>query len=107
EGTVKLMKKQADDSLLNMEDTLAVVAQSIAKAQTTDDSLRNIVSKASKITGEVSSSMDSVAAHANNARTFAERIAKSGEAVAGSTMELYSQLCAFKINETDRKIEAL
>ena len=106
-GTVKLMKKQADDSLLNMEDTLAVVAQSIAKAQTTDDSLRNIVSKASKIAGEVSSSMDSVAAQANNARTLAERIAQSGEAVAVSTMELYSQLCAFKLNETDRKIEAL
>ncbi len=106
EGTVKLMKKQADDSLLNMEATLEVVAQSIAKAQTTDDSLRIIVSKASKIAGEVSSSMDSVTAQAKNARTLAERIAQSGEAVAASTMELYSQLCSFKLNETDRKIEA-
>jgi hypothetical protein len=107
EGTVKLMRKQADESLLNMEDALAVVAQSIAKAQTTDDSLRNIASKAAKIASEVSSSMDSVAAQANNAQTLAERIAQSGEAVAASTMELYSQLCAFKLNETDRKIEAL
>jgi methyl-accepting chemotaxis protein len=106
-GTVKRMKKQADDSLLNMEETLAVVAESITKAQATDDSLRNIVSKASKIAGEVSSSMDSVAAQAVNARTLAERIAKSGEAVAGSTMEIYSQLCAFKLNESDRKFETL
>ena len=105
-GTVKLMKKQAEDSLLNMEETLAVVAQSIAKAQATDDSLRDIASKASKIAGEVSSSMDSVAAQADSARTLAERIAKSGEAVAGSTMEIYSQLCAFKLSESDRKIEA-
>jgi methyl-accepting chemotaxis protein len=107
EGTVNLMKKQADDSLLNMEETLAVVAQSIVKAQAVDDSLRNIVSKASKIAGEVSSSMDSVAAQAVNARTLAERIAKSGEAVAGSTLEIYSQLCAFKLNESDRKFETL
>ncbi|HET6364252.1 MAG TPA: methyl-accepting chemotaxis protein [Nitrospirota bacterium] len=107
ENTVKLMKKQAEDSLSNMENTLAVVAQSIAKAQATDDSLRNIVSKASKIADEVSSSMDSVSAQANGARTLAERIAQSGEAVAASTMELYSQLCAFKLNETDRRIEAL
>jgi methyl-accepting chemotaxis protein len=106
-GTVTLMKKEAEDSLLNMEDTLAVVAQSIEKAQATDDSLRNIVSKALKIAGEVSSSMESVTAQADGTRTLAERIAQSGEAVAGSTMELYSQLCSFKLNETDRRIETL
>lgn len=106
-GTLKLMKEKADDSLSNMENTLEVVADSIEKAQATDDSLRGIASKASRIAGEVSSSMDAVSVHANNARVIAERIAQSGEAVARSTMEIYSQLCAFRLNETDRTIEGL
>ncbi len=105
-GTLNLMKKKAEDSVLNMEDTLAIVAESIEKAQATDDSLREIASKASRIAGEVSSNMDSVSAQANNARVLSERISQSGEAVARSTMDIYSQLCAFKLNEADRTIEA-
>ena len=104
-GTLKQIEKKADDSLVNMKDTLAVVSDSIEKAQATDESLRQIALKASRIAGEVSSSMDSVSTHANNAREVAERIAQSGEAVARSAMDIYSHLCAFKLNEADRTIE--
>jgi methyl-accepting chemotaxis protein len=90
-----------------MEDTLSVVAESIEKAQATDESLRQIALKASRIAGEVSSNMDSVSTHSNNAREVAERIAKSGEAVARSAMDIYSQLCAFNLNEVDRTIESI
>jgi methyl-accepting chemotaxis protein len=106
-GTLEQIEKKADDSLVNMEDTLSVVAESIAKAQATDESLRQIALKASRIAGEVSSSMDSVSTHSNNAREVAERIAQSGETVARSAMDIYSHLCAFKLNEMDRTIESL
>ena len=74
-GTLKQIEEKADDSLVNMRDTLSFVAESIKKAQATDESLRQIALKASRIAGEVSSSMDSVSAHSNNAREVAERIA--------------------------------
>jgi hypothetical protein len=83
------------------------VAESIEKAQATDESLRQIALKASSIAGEVSSSMDSVSTHSNNAREVAERITQSGAAVALSAMDIYSQLCAFKLKEADRTIEGL
>lgn len=106
-GTLKQIEEKADDSLVNMKDTLSVVAESIEKAQATDESLRQIALKASRIAGEVSSNMDSVSTHSNNAREVAERIAQSGEAVARSAMDIYSRLCAFKLNEVDRTIESL
>ena len=106
-GTLKQIEKKADDSLVNMEDTLSVVAESIGKAQATEESLRQIALKAARIAGEVSSSMDAVSTHSNNAREVAERIAKSGDAVAQSAMDIYSQLCAFNLNEVDRTIESL
>lgn len=106
-GTLKQIKKKADDSLVNMEETLSGVTESIKKAQATDESLRQIALKASQIAGEVSSNMDSVSTQSNNAREVAERIAQSGEAVARSAMDIYSQLCAFKLNEVDRTIESL
>lgn len=106
-GTLGLMKEKADDSLMNMEATLAVVAESIEKAQATDESLRQIASKAARIAGDVSSNMEEVALHANNARLIAERIVQSGDAVASGTMEIYSRLCMFKLDDIDRSIEAL
>ncbi|MFI5295452.1 MAG: methyl-accepting chemotaxis protein [Thermodesulfovibrionales bacterium] len=106
-GTLKQIEEKADDSLVNMKDTLSVVAESIEKAHATDESLRQIALKASRIAGEVSSSMDSVSTHSNNARVVAERIAQSGEAVARSAMDIYSRLCAFRLNEVDRTIESL
>ncbi len=106
-GTLKQIEEKADDSLVNMEETLSVVAESIEKAQATDESLRQIALNASRIAGEVSSNMDSVSTHSNNAREVAERIAQSGEAVARNAMDIYSKLCAFKLNEVDRTIESL
>jgi methyl-accepting chemotaxis protein len=105
-GTLKQIEKKAADSLVNMRDTLSDVTESIEKAQATDESLRQISLKASRIAGEVSSNMDSVSTHSENAREVAERIAQSGEAVARSAMDIYSQLCAFKLNEADRTIES-
>jgi methyl-accepting chemotaxis protein len=90
-----------------MEATLAIVAESIEKAQSTDQSLRQITSKAAKIAGEVSSNMEEVSRYANNARGLAGRIVQSGEAVASGTLEIYSKLCAFRLDETDRTIENL
>ena len=106
-STLEVIREKADDSLMNMEATLAIVADSIEKAQTTDESLRQITSKAARIAGDVSASMEEVSAHANNARVLAERIAQAGEAVARGTLDFYSQLCAFKLDETDRTIESL
>ncbi|MHB8835240.1 MAG: methyl-accepting chemotaxis protein [Candidatus Methylomirabilia bacterium] len=106
-GTLNQIAKKADDSLVNMKDTLAVVAESIEKAQATDESLRQIALKASSIAGEVSSSMDSVSTHSNNAREIAERIAQSGAAVAQNAMDIYTRLCAFKLNAEDRAVERL
>lgn len=106
-GTLRQIEEKADDSLVNMKDTLSVVAESIGKAQATDESLRQIALKASRIAGEVSSSMDSVSTHSNNAREVAERIAQSGESVARSAMDIYSQLCAFNLTDVDRTIEGL
>jgi len=106
-GTLSLMKEKADDSLMNMEATLAVVAESIEKAQATDSSLRQIASKAARIAGDVSSNMEEVALHANNAKLLAERIVQSGDAVAQGTMEIYSKLCTFKLDDIDRSVEAL
>ena len=106
-GTLKQIEERADDSLVNMKDTLSVVEDSIKKAQATDESLRQIALKASRIAGEVSSNMDSVSNHSKNAREVAERITQAGEAVARNAMDIYSQLCAFKLNEADRDIESL
>ncbi|MFZ2196605.1 MAG: methyl-accepting chemotaxis protein [Thermodesulfovibrionales bacterium] len=106
-GNLEQIEEKADDSLVNMEDTLSVVAESIEKAQATDESLRQIALKASRIAGEVSSNMDSVSSHSNSAREVAERIAQSGEAVARNAMDIYSQLCAFRLNGVDRTIESL
>jgi methyl-accepting chemotaxis protein len=104
-GTLNRIELKADDSLVNMKETLAVVADSIEKAQATDESLRQIALKAASIAGEVSSSMDSVSTHSNNAREIAERIAGSGTAVAQNAMGIYTQLCAFKLSADDRAIE--
>lgn len=104
-GTLNKIEMKADDSLVNMKETLAVVADSIEKAQATDESLRQIALKASSIAGEVSSSMDSVSTHSNTAREIAERIAQSGAAVAQNAMGIYTKLCAFKLNAEDRAIE--
>jgi methyl-accepting chemotaxis protein len=106
-GTLAVIKEKAEDSLTNMESTLAVVEESIEKAGSTDESLRQITSKAARIAGEVSSDMAEVSREANQARLLAERIAQSGEAVARGTMEIYSQLCAFRLDETDRAVEDL
>jgi methyl-accepting chemotaxis protein len=106
-GTLQVIKEKADDSLMNMEATLAVVADSIAKAQDADASLREITSKAARIAGDVSANMEEVSLHANNARALADRIAQSGEAVALGTLDFYSRLCAFALDETDRTIEEL
>ena len=106
-GTLNKIGAQADDSLVNMKETLVVVADSIEKAQATDESLRQIALKASSIAGEVSSSMDSVSTHSNNAREMAERIARSGAAIAQNAMGIYTKLCAFKLNDEDRAIERL
>ena len=104
-GTLRLMKEKADDSLMNMEATLTVVAESIEKARATDASLREIVSKASRIDGEVSTNMEEVAMQANNARRLAESIARSGDAMALGTMEIYSKLCMFRLDTVDLTIE--
>jgi methyl-accepting chemotaxis protein len=106
-GTLSLMKEKADDSLMNMEATLAVVAESIEKAQATEASLQQISSKAAAIAGDVSTNMEEVAQHANNARLLAERIVRSGDAVARGTLEIYSQLCTFRLDDRDRAIDAL
>ena len=100
-GSLSLMKEKADDSLTNMEATLGVVAESILKAQATDESLRQIASKAARIAEEVSSKMEEVTRDAHNARVLAERIARSGDAVAGGTMDSYSQLCGFNLDESE------
>jgi methyl-accepting chemotaxis protein len=104
-GTLGVIQEKAEDSLMNMEATLAIVAESISKAQATDESLRQITSKASTIAADVSSNMTEVSLHANNARTLAERIAQSGEAVARGTLDIYSHLCAFRLDDTDRSAE--
>jgi methyl-accepting chemotaxis protein len=106
-GTIGLIREKAEDSLRNMEATLAIVAESMEKARSTDDSLRHIASKAAGIAGDVSSSMEEVALHASNARILAERIAQSGDAVARGTMDIYSKLCAFRLDDIDRTIEDL
>jgi methyl-accepting chemotaxis protein len=104
-GTLDKIEQKADDSLVNMKETLAVVADSIEKAQATDESLRQIALKASSIAGEVSSSMDSVSTHSSTAREIAERIAQSGSAVAQNAMGIYTKLCAFKLSDEDRAVE--
>jgi methyl-accepting chemotaxis protein len=103
---LKLMEKKADDSIVNMKDTLTVVAESIRKAEATDQWLRQIVSKASGIAGEVSSRMDSVSAQSRSTREIAERMATSGESVAQSALDIFSQLCAFKLSDIDRTMES-
>jgi len=105
-GTLGVIQEKADDSLMNMEATLSIVAESISKAQATDASLRQITSKASSIAAGVSSNMEEVSLHANNARALAERIAQSGDAVARGTLDIYSHLCAFRLDDTDRTAEA-
>lgn len=105
-GALNVIREKSADSLTNMETSLAVMAESIKKAELTDQSLLQIAVKADKIAGEVSASMAEVSQHANNARLIAERIAESGEAVARGTLDMYSKLCAFSLNETDREIEA-
>ena len=105
-GTLGVTQEKAEDSLMNMEATLDIVAESIAKAKATDESLRQITSKASSIAAAVSSNMSEVSLHANNAREIAERIARSGEAVARGTLDIYSHLCAFRLDDTDRRAEA-
>ena len=104
-GTLGVIRDKADDSLMNMEATLAIVAESITKAQATDESLRQITLKASSIAAEVSSNMEEVSLYANNARVLAERIAQSGDAVARGTLDIYSHLCAFRLDDTDRSAE--
>ena len=104
-GTLGVIREKAEDSLMNMEATLAIVAESITKAQATDESLRQITSKASTIAADVSSNMAEVSLYANNARALAERIAQSGEAVARGTLDIYSHLCAFRLDDTDRTAE--
>jgi len=104
-GTLGVIREKAEDSLMNMEATLDIVAESITKAQATDESLRQITSKASTIAADVSSNMAEVSLHADNARILAERIAQSGEAVARGTLDIYSHLCAFRLDDTDRKAE--
>jgi methyl-accepting chemotaxis protein len=106
-GTLMVIREKADDSLMNMEATLDVVAESIKKAHATDESLRQIASKAARIAGDVSSNMEEVSLCANNARGLAERIAQAGEEVARGTLDSYSKLCAFKLDETDRTVEGL
>jgi methyl-accepting chemotaxis protein len=104
-GTLGVIQEKAEDSLMNMEATLAIVAESITKAQATDESLRQITFKASTIAADVSSNMAEVSLYANNAREIAERIAQSGEAVARGTLDIYSHLCAFRLDDTDRTAE--
>ena len=104
-GTLGVIREKAEDSLMNMEATLAIVAESIKKAQATDESLRQITSKASSIAADVSSNMAQVSLYANNARALAERIAQSGEEVARGTLDIYSHLCAFRLDDTDRIAE--
>ena len=105
-GALNVIREKSTDSLTNMETSLAVMAESIKKAELTDQSLLQIALKADKIAGEVSSNMAEVTRHANDARLIAERIAQSGDAVAGGTLAMYSRLCAFSLDEADRAIEA-
>ncbi|HXX80571.1 MAG TPA: methyl-accepting chemotaxis protein [Thermodesulfovibrionales bacterium] len=105
EDTLRLMKNKADDSISNMQDTLSVVQESIRKAEATDTWIRQIVSKASGIAGEVSLRMDSVSTQSNSAREIAMRMETSGESVAESAMDIFSQLCALKLNDVDRAME--
>jgi methyl-accepting chemotaxis protein len=104
-STLGVIQEKAEDSLMNMEATLDIVAESITKAKATDESLRQITSKASSIASDVSSNMAEVSLYANNARTLAERIAQSGESVARGTLDIYSHLCAFRLDDTDRTAE--
>ena len=104
-GTLEVIREKAEDSLMNMEVTLGIVAETITNAQTTDESLRQITSKASTISSDVASNMAEVSMYANNARSLAERIAQSGEAVARGTLDIYSHLCAFRLDDTDRTAE--
>jgi methyl-accepting chemotaxis protein len=104
-GTLGVIREKAEDSLMNMEATLDIVAESIRKAQATDESLRQITSKATTIAADVSSNMAEVSLHADSARALAERIARSGEAVARGTLDIYSHLCAFRLDDTDRTAE--
>lgn len=106
-GTVAVIRDQAENSLGNMEATLRSVTESIAMAESTDRSLRQITSKAAKIARDVSSDMGEVASHATQARQLAQRITESGEAVARGTLDLYSRLCTFRLSATDRQIDAL
>lgn len=102
-----MVREQAGNSLQNMEAALRSVTESIEKAEETDRSLRQVTSKAAKIAQEVSSSMAEVSSQATTARQLAERITESGEAVARSTQTIYSRLCAFRLDETDRVVESL
>ena len=104
-GTLGIIQEKAEDSLRNMEATLSIVAESITKAQATDESLRQISTKASAIAADVSSNMTEVTLHANNARALAERIVQSGDAVARGTLDIYSHLCAFRVDDADRTAE--
>jgi methyl-accepting chemotaxis protein len=106
-GTLGVIREKAEDSLMNMEATLAIVAESIEKAKITDESLRQIASKAARIAEDVSSNMQEVSVNAESARAISERIAQSGEAVARGTMDIYSQLCAFNLDENDRTVEGI
>jgi methyl-accepting chemotaxis protein len=106
-GTIGVIKDQAGNSLQNMEVALQSVTESIGKAEETDRSLREITSKAATIAHEVASSMAEVSSQATEARLLAERITASGEAVAKSTLEVYSRLCAFRLDDTDRAVEHL
>jgi methyl-accepting chemotaxis protein len=100
-----VIREKSEDSIMNMEATLTIVAESITKAEATDESLRQITSKASAIASGVSANMDEVARHADSTRELAERIAQSGDAVAKGTLEMYSHLCAFRLDDADRVFE--
>ncbi|GAB4482243.1 MAG: hypothetical protein OHK006_00110 [Thermodesulfovibrionales bacterium] len=105
--SLAMISDKTNDSLRNMEAALSIVSDTIDKAQATDSSLRQITSKAAAIAKEVALNMQEVALTANTARHLAVSIAESGEAVARGTMDFYSRLCAFRLNENDRRIEAL
>jgi len=106
-GTIDVIREQAGNSLQNMELTLKSVGESIEKAEETDRSLQEITSKAAKIAHVVSSSMEEVSSQATKARLLAERITESGEAVARGTLDVYSRLCAFRLDDSDRAVEHL
>ncbi|HEY5999726.1 MAG TPA: methyl-accepting chemotaxis protein [bacterium] len=104
---VSVIKEQAGTSLRNMEAALASATESLEKARLTDESLRTITLKATKIVREVSARMEEVSAQATVGRQLADRIAEAGEAVARSTIGIYSRLCAFRLDATDREVESL